>query len=192
MGFGRLTADVYTLYGPVGLYGVYTDHDRTMNQSEDIANRFISKKGETGVKSSFTFGESLQLNTFSSYKYFKHSFDEIYTASNTPNRRTSVFHELETEAVVHYDFSFDHSILAGINTKWTMMQGKDFPKPKQSVLLGMFTQYTWNMQGEDILRLITGLRFDIAPPFQKGEKMVHLNRKTIIMSLLNKITGGTD
>ena len=170
MGFGRLAADIYTPYGPVGIYGIYTDHDRTMNQSEDVANRFISKKGETGVKSSFTFGESLQFNIFSSYKYFKHSFDEIYTASNTPNRRTSIFHELETEAVVHYDFSFDHSLLAGINTKWAMMQGKDFPKPKQSVLLGMFTQYTWNMQGEDILRFITGLRFDIAPSFQKGEK----------------------
>lgn len=170
MGFGRLAADIYTPYGPVGLYGVYTDHDRTMNQSEDISNRFISKKGETGVKTAFTFGESLQLNTFSSYKYFKHAFDEIYTASNIPNRRDSLFHEFESEAAVHYDFSFDHSFLAGINTKWAMMQGKDFPKPKQSVLLGLFTQYTWNMQGADMLRLITGMRFDIAPSFQKGEK----------------------
>lgn len=169
MGFGRLTADIYTTYGPVKLYGVYTNHNRYMNQSEDIANRFISEKGEAGIKSSLTFGEMAQVNIFSSYKYFKHIFDEIYTASGTPNRRNSVFHELENEINANFDFSIAHSLLAGINAKWAMMQGREFPKPKHSVLLGLFTQYTWNMQGEDVLRLISGLRFDIAPPLQKGE-----------------------
>ena len=172
MGFGRLAADIYTPYGPVGLYGVYTDHNRYMNQSEDIANGFISRKGETGVKGAFTLGGAAQLNFFSSYKYFKHYFDEIYTtyASNNVKRRHSEFHELENEVSAHYDFSIAHSLLAGMNVKWAMMQGMDFPKPKHSALLGFFTQYTWNMQGADTLRLIPGLRFDMAPPAAKGEK----------------------
>ncbi|MEL3905634.1 MAG: TonB-dependent receptor [Treponema sp.] len=172
MGFGRISTDFYMPAGTIQFYGTYTNHDRYMNQSEDIANRFASKKGETGFKGAFNFGESAQMNIFSSYKYFNHLFDEIYTAykSDTGQRRDSVFHELETEINTAYDFSIAHSLLAGMNIKWAMMQGLDFPRAKHSMLFGLFTQYVWNMQGEDVLRIVPGLRFDLAPPLSKGDR----------------------
>ncbi|CEM62461.1 TonB-dependent receptor [Treponema phagedenis] len=172
MGFGRLSTDFYLPTGTMQLYGTYTNHDRYMNQAEDIANRFTSEKGEAGFKGAFDFGESAQMNVFSSYKYFKHFFDEIYTAYTDDNikRRYSTFHEVETEVNANYDFSIAHSLLAGMNIKWAMMQGIDFPKPKHSALFGIFTQYVWNMKGEDVLRIVPGLRFDLAPPMLKGDR----------------------
>lgn len=172
MGFGRLSTDFYLPAGTLQLYGTYTNHDRYMNQAEDIANRFTSEKGEAGFKGAFDLGEAAQMNIFSSYKYFKHFFDEIYTAYDSDNikRRHSVFHELETEVNTNYDFSIAHSLLAGMNIKWAMMQGIDFPKPKHAAQLALFTQYVWNMQGEDVLRIVPGLRFDLVPPMLKGDR----------------------
>ncbi len=174
LGYGRLGADFYLPAGNMHVYGAYTNHLRRMNQAADIANLFSSEKGEGGLKTSLALSDALQFNLFSSYKYFQHFFDEIHTAYAADNvtRRDSTFHEVETEAVANYDFSFAHALLAGINVKWSMMSGIDFTKPKHFTLFGAFSQFVWNVRGEDRLRLVPGVRFDLAPPLGKGDALL--------------------
>ncbi len=172
LGFGRFTADFFLPSGEIGVYGMYANHLRYMSQSPDIANQFFSNKAEGGIKSRIDLTDSLRMSIFSSYKFFNHFFDEVYTAykENNIKRRESVFHEVESELSVNNDFTIEHSLLGGINVKWEMMQGVDFAEPKHLLLLSMFSQYTWNLAGEDLFFLVPGFRMDWAPPMQTDDK----------------------
>lgn len=170
LGYTKFKVDGFTPYGDITAYITANEHLREITLSPSIGTNFYTKNIDGGIKADMFIGDFSRLNSFLVYKYMDYFNDLIYPKYGTYERKNSHFKEIEFDTNYNHPFTSEHSLLSGVNIKWEAMDGIDFKESKRTMLIGMFAQYEYNYLGENWLKVVPGLRFDIAPKLMEEDK----------------------
>lgn len=170
--YGKLKLDFFTPIGDVSAHINANENLNEVNISPDMGTTFYIRGFETGLRANLITSDFSKLNAFIAYKFMDFFNDFVYTGYGTFERKNSHFREVEADFNFKYDFTHEHGFLTGANMKWEGLRGIDFKQSKQAIQLGAFAQYEWNYGGEDWLKIVPALRFDISPRLSKLEPEV--------------------
>ncbi|MDC7222181.1 MAG: TonB-dependent receptor [Spirochaetales bacterium] len=174
LGYGKIRSGWRDDRGSVNLFATWMNRTQETSLSDELGYAYDDTRFEMGLDGSLSINETSDLNGFLTWKTYDHEVTDIYYNYDTESTDESNYEDYEGELGYLKDLGLFHQVLTGINVQYETLGGDDFDgETYESKYLSWYLQDTWNWEGMDILRIVTGMRLDLSPPSYDDEDLLY-------------------